>query len=588
MNGPQFGVTLTPNGTTFRLWAPAAKRVDVLLDTLHAMRRGEDGWFYADIPGVKAGNLYKFRIDDEIDIPDPASAFQPQDISGPSEVIDHNVYQWRARDWRGRPWQETVLVETHVGAFTPDGTYRTMIGQLDHLVATGITALELMPLSDFPGKRNWGYDGVLWYAPDSAYGRPDDLKVLIDEAHLRGLMVFLDVVYNHFGPDGNYLGRYAPSFFTEAQTPWGSAIDYRVPQVRAFAIENALYWLREYRFDGLRLDAVHAIPEQGEVSMLHDLSRAAGDLAAETGRHIHLVLENDDNRASLLDADEAPPRGKYRAQWNDDYHHAWHVLLTGESQGYYGDYSKSPLNDIARSLASGFVYQGEASAHRGGQLRGEPSGALSPTAFVNFLQNHDQIGNRALGDRLESLASDKAIEAALAITLLAPVVPMLFMGEEWGSTAPFPFFCDFQGDLADAVRKGRRKEFAGAYAKYGDEVPDPLQEATFRSAVLDWNARDLPKAHQRLTLVRELLSIRRQQIIPRLVGARFGEASAEDNGLLTARWKLADGAALQLLANLSDREIAGNKRLETGTKIWGGDLYGAIAPWAVYWHIGQS
>jgi maltooligosyltrehalose trehalohydrolase len=588
MNARQFGVTLTADGATFRLWAPAAKRVDVLLDTPHALRRGEDGWFYADVAGVKAGTLYKFRIDDAVDIPDPASAFQPQDVSGPSEAIDHGAYQWRAQDWRGRPWQDTVLVETHVGTFTPQGTYRGMIEKLDHLASTGITALELMPLSDFPGQRNWGYDGVLWYAPDSAYGRPDDLKTLIDQAHLRGLMVFLDVVYNHFGPDGNYLGQYAPGFFTEAQTPWGSAIDYRVPQVRAFAIENAVHWLRDYRFDGLRLDAVHAIPEQGEISMLHDLSRAVGDLAAETGRQIHLVLENDDNAASLLDADEDPPRGKYRAQWNDDYHHAWHVLLTGENQGYYSDYSTSPLTDIARALASGFVYQGEASAHRGGQLRGEPSGALAPTAFVNFLQNHDQIGNRALGDRLESLASDKAIEAALAITLLAPMIPMLFMGEEWGSTAPFPFFCDFQGDLADAVRKGRRKEFAGAYAKYGDEVPDPLDEATFRSAMLDWNTRDQPKAQRRITLARELLSIRRREIIPRLAGARFGGASAENNGLLTARWKLGDGTALRLLANLSDREIAGDKRPETGTKIWGDDLSGVIAPWTVTWHIGQN
>jgi malto-oligosyltrehalose trehalohydrolase len=588
MNGRQFGAKLTSDGATFRLWAPAVKRVDLLLDKPHALRRGDDGWFCADIAGINAGTLYKFRIDDALDIPDPASAFQPQDVAGPSEVIDHGAYQWRARDWRGRPWQEAVLIETHVGTFTPEGTYRAMIDRLDHLAATGFTALELMPLADFPGKRNWGYDGVLWYAPDSAYGRPDDLKALIDEAHLRGLMVFLDVVYNHFGPEGNYLGQYAPSFFTQAQTPWGSAIDYRVPQVRAFAIENALYWLREYRFDGLRLDAVHAISEPGEVSMLHDLSRAVGHLASKTGRQLHLVLENDDNTASLLDADQDPPRGRYRAQWNDDYHHAWHVLLTGERHGYYSDYSKSPLGDIARALASGFVYQGEASAHRGGQLRGEPSGALTPAAFVNFLQNHDQIGNRALGDRLESLVSDKAMEAALAITLLAPMIPMLFMGEEWGSTAPFPFFCDFQGDLADAVRNGRRKEFAGAYAKYGDEVPDPLDQSTLQSAVLDWNTRDLPKAHQRLTLVQKLLSIRRREIVPRLAEVRFGEASAEDSGLLAASWRMGDGVVLQLLANLSDREIAGNKRQAIGTKIWGGDLSDVISPWAVYWHIGQS
>jgi malto-oligosyltrehalose trehalohydrolase len=585
MNGRQFGVRLTTAGATFRLWAPAAKRVDVLLDEPHALRREDDGWFSADIAGVKAGALYKFRIDDEIDVPDPASAFQPQDVSGPSQVIDHNGYQWRARDWRGRPWHETVLIETHVGTFTPEGTYRAMIDRLDHLVTTGITALELMPLADFPGRRNWGYDGVLWYAPDSAYGRPDDLKILIDQAHLRGLMVFLDVVYNHFGPQGNYLGRYAPSFFTEAQTPWGSAIDYRVPQVRAFAIENALVWLREYRFDGLRLDAVHAITEPGEVSMLHDLSRAVGGLAAETGRQLHLVLENDDNRSSLLDADEEPPRGKYRAQWNDDYHHAWHVLLTGESQGYYSDYSPSPLQDIARSLGSGFVYQGEASAHRDGQSRGEPSGALAPTAFVNFLQNHDQIGNRALGDRLEGVANERAIEAALAITLLAPMVPMLFMGEQWGSTAPFPFFCDFHGELADAVRKGRRKEFAGAYAKYGDEVPDPLHEATFQSAVLDWQAPNTGR--RRLTLVQELLSIRHQEIVPRLAGARFGDATAQGNGLLSAHWRLGDGSTLRLLANLSGRDIPGTESQAAGTKIWGRDLSDVIPPWSVYWHIGH-
>jgi maltooligosyltrehalose trehalohydrolase len=585
MNARQFGARLTPDGASFRLWAPAAKRVDLLLEKPHPMQRGEDGWFSADIAGAKAGTLYKFRIDDEIDVSDPASAFQPDDVSGPSEVIDPAAYRWRASEWRGRAWPETVVIETHVGTFTPEGTYRAMIGKLDHLVKTGITALELMPLADFAGKRNWGYDGVLWYAPDSVYGRPDDLKNLIDEAHLRGLMVFLDVVYNHFGPEGNYLGRYAPSFFTEAQTPWGSAIDYRVPQVRAFAVENALYWLNEYRFDGLRLDAVHAIPEQGEIPMLHDLSSAVGDLAAETGRHIHLVLENDDNRVSLLDAETDPPRGKYRAQWNDDYHHAWHVFLTGETQGYYIDYAKAPLSDIARALGSGFVYQGEASAHRGGQLRGEPSGGLTPTAFVNFLQNHDQIGNRAFGDRLEGQVNAKAIEAALAITLLAPAIPMLFMGEEWGSQTPFPFFCDFKGDLARAVREGRRKEYAWAYAKYGDEVPDPLDQATFQSAVLDWDAREVGPGQERLALVQGLLAIRRREIMPRLASAAFGDAHAADSGLLTAHWRMGDGAMLHLLANLSDQAIA-RHAVTAGTKIWGADLGVSISPWSVFWHIG--
>jgi maltooligosyltrehalose trehalohydrolase len=584
MNERQFGTRLTTDGACFRLWAPAAKCVDLLLEKSYPLRRGDDGWFSAEIPGVKAGARYRFRIDDEIDIPDPASAFQPDDTAGPSEVIDPGSYRWRASDWRGRPWHETSVIEAHVGTFTPDGTYRAMIGRLDHLVETGITALELMPLADFSGTRNWGYDGVLWYAPDSAYGRPDDLKTLIDEAHLRGLMVFLDVVYNHFGPEGNYLGRYAPSFFTKAQTPWGSAIDYRVREVRAFAIENALYWLGEYRFDGLRLDAVHAIPEQGEISMLHDLSIAAGKLAAQTGRHIHLVLENDDNRASVLDPQRDPPQGKYRAQWNDDYHHAWHVLLTGESHGYYGDYQRSALHDIARALGSGFVYQGEASPHRGGQLRGEPSGKLAPVAFINFLQNHDQIGNRALGDRLESMADATAIEAALAITLLAPMVPMLFMGEEWGSKAPFPFFCDFHGELAEAVRKGRQKEFAGAYAKYGDGVPDPLDASTFHSAVLDWDSRSTPAGNKRLALVRRLLTVRRQEIVPRLADAAFGGAHAEDDGLLTAAWRMGDGGTLRLRANLSKHEIPCRQE-SAGTLIWGGPMSERIPPWSVFWRL---
>jgi maltooligosyltrehalose trehalohydrolase len=581
-----YGPKLTSEGVSFRLWAPAARRVDLVLDQRHAMQRGKDGWYTLDMPGVNAGARYKFRIDDELDVPDPASAFQPEDVFGPSEVIDHESFNWRGTDWRGRPWHETVLLESHVGAFTPQGSYRAMIDRLDHLAETGITALELMPLADFAGKRGWGYDGVLWYAPDSAYGRPEDLKTLIDEAHLRGLMVFLDVVYNHFGPEGNYLGRYAPALFTDAHTPWGSAIDYRVPEVRAFAVENAVHWLREYRFDGLRLDAAnHIMAVTGEQSMLRDLSVAAGELAEASGRHIHLVLENGDNGASLLDPAQEPPRGKYRAQWNDDYHHVWHVMLTGESAGYYGDYHRSPRADLARALASGFVYQGEVSAFWGNKPRGEPSGELPPSTFVNFLQNHDQIGNRALGDRLEALASAQAIKAALAVTLLAPQVPMLFMGEEWGSKKPFPFFCDFHGDLARAVREGRRQEYAWAYAKYGDEVPDPLDPATLQSAVLDWDGRT-PDEDARLSLVRRLLGVRREQIMPRLAGAAFGDATASEDGSLAAHWRMGDGMMLRLAANLSDREIAHPGDI-TGTPIWGGEREAGLPPWSVVWRLGR-
>jgi len=588
MSSRQFGAWLTDDGASFRLWAPAARHVDLILEKPRPMQPRGDGWYCLEVAGASACARYNYRIDDEIDVPDPASAFQPEDVSGPSELIDHDSFAWRARNWRGRPWVETVLIETHAGTFTHAGTYRAMVEKLDHLAATGITALELMPLADFAGARGWGYDGVLWYAPDSAYGRPEDLKTLIDEAHLRGLMVFLDVVYNHFGPEGNFLDRYAPAFFTGAHTPWGSAIDYRVLQVRAFDIESSLCWVRDYRFDGLRLDAVnHIVTSPGEGSMLHELSVAVGQLAAETGRHIHLVVENGNNVAGLLDPAEDPPRGKYRAQWNDDYHHAFHVLLTGENRGYYGDFQRSPTGDIARALGSGFIYQGEF-APFWNRRRGQPSGGLPPTAFVNFLQNHDQIGNRALGERLESIADGKAIEAALVITLLAPMIPLLFMGEEWGSKVPFPFFCDFKGALAEAVRAGRRREYGWAFATHGDVVPDPLDPATFRAARLDWEARNNGRCGERLALVHRLLSIRRQEIVPRLEGAAFGRAHSRDDGLLVAHWRMGDGTTLQLSANLSAAEIIHQATEVKATSIWGAEPSGILPPWSVFWQIAQS
>ncbi len=581
---PRFGAQLTDSGVTFRLWAPAARQVELLFDTSHPMAKLPGGWHEIAVADARAGSLYKFRIDGELDVPDPASAFQPDDVSGPSEVIDHGSYVWRGVEWRGRPWADTVLLELHVGTFTPAGSFRGAIEKLDHVAETGLTAIELMPVADFSGRRNWGYDGVLLYAPDSSYGRPEDLKALIDEAHLRGLMVFLDVVYNHFGPEGNYLPRYAPDFFMPARTPWGQAIDYQVAEVRAFAIENALHWLEQYRFDGLRLDAVHSIPQPGQSLLLKELSLAAGDLAAASGRQIHLVLENDDNRASLLDPGTDPPHGKYRAQWNDDYHHAWHVLLTGERSGYYEDYAPDPHPHLARVLSAGFAYQGEASAHRDGRRRGEMSGNLCPTAFVDFLQNHDQIGNRPLGDRLTAQADEAALSAALAITLLAPMVPLLFMGEEWGSARPFPFFCDFHGDLAQAVRNGRREEFKAAYAALGDEIPDPLAEDTFRSAKLDWEARATPAGQRRLKLVRDLLMTRRQIVVPGLAGAAFGSAEWDER-VLTADWKLGDGRRLLLLANLSDASSTAS-RMPAGAPIWGGTPGKTLPPWSVFWSIG--
>jgi 1,4-alpha-glucan branching enzyme/maltooligosyltrehalose trehalohydrolase len=587
LNGPR----IEPHGgVTFRLWAPSAERVEVVLDRPLPLASTGDGWCETYVADAGPGTRYRFRIDGEIDVPDPASHFQPEDVSGPSEVVAHD-YAWSCAEWKGRPWEETVVLELHVGTFTQAGTFHGVIERLDRLAETGITAIELMPIADFPGRRNWGYDGVLWYAPDSAYGRPEDLKALVDAAHARGLMVFLDVVYNHFGPEGNYLGRYAPAFFAaDRQTPWGSAIDFRVPQVRAFAIENALHWLTHYRFDGLRLDAVHAIEEPGDPSVLDSISRAVGELAADTGRHIHLMLENDDNRASWLDPLALVPHGKYRAQWNDDFHHAWHVLLTGEAEGYYRDYAQAPRGAIARALSEGFVYQGEPSPHRGEAPRGEISKALPPAAFVNFLQNHDQIGNRAFGERLTALAPAPAVEAALAVTLLAPSPPLLFMGEEWGSVQPFPFFCDFSGDLGDAVRRGRAAEFEAQFRQVGGDVPipDPLAEATFRSAVLNWEDSEAEAHAARRALVQDLLAVRKAEIAPRLDRVRPGAASARvADAVLEARWPLDGGETLALLANLGDEEAL-RPAIGNGRTLWNGAPPERLPPWAVYWWLEPS
>jgi maltooligosyltrehalose trehalohydrolase len=584
--GMRFGAQLHCGDATFRLWSPAAKHVELMLDRSHRMRPSADGWYELTIENARAGARYQYRIDGELAVPDPASHFQPFDAFGPSEIIDHDSFAWRAEGWRGRPWPNAAILELHIGTFTPEGSFRAAAEKLDHVAETGFTAIELMPIADFAGRRNWGYDGVLLYAPDSSYGRPDDLRALVDAAHLRGLMVFLDVVYNHFGPEGNYLYRYAPAFFADANTPWGNAINYRIPQVRAFAVENALHWLQRYRFDGLRLDAVHAIVEPGQPSILHELSRAVGEFATSAGREIHLMLENVENRASLLDPDATPPQGKYRAQWNDDYHHAWHVLLTGEQHGYYQDYVSAPVGHLARILASGFAYQGESSAHRGGRARGESSHLLSPLAFINFLQNHDQIGNRPRGERLAAQVGEAPLAAAIAVTLLAPMPPLLFMGEEWGSTRPFPFFCDFQGALADAVRRGRREEFKHAYAHSLADLPDPLSEETFRSAVLDWDARTSAPGARRLTQVRELLALRRD-LLSNLSCAKFGSATA-DGPVLVANWSLHEGKSLLLLANLSPRSAAQPYSFRPGKPVWGGRPGDRLPAWSVFWSIRED
>ena len=452
---------LEAGGVRFGLWAPGAGAVELLLqrapggrgqgaaadaaataDAADAlpMPRTADGWFELEVPDAAAGQRYCFRIDGGLAVPDPASRANPLDVHGASEVVDAHAFDWPDDGWRGRPWEEAVVYELHVGTFTPAGTFAAVIDRLDYLAGLGVTAIELMPVAEFAGRRGWGYDGVLPYAPDSSYGTPDDLKRLVAAAHARGLMVLLDVVYNHFGPEGNYLGAYAPQFFTDRiATPWGAAIDYDGAHgrwVRRFAIDNALYWIEEFRFDGLRLDAVHAIMGDTSPSVLDELAQAV-HAGPGRERHVHLVLENDDNAARHLARDGAGRPLGFTAQWDDDLHHALHVVTTGQTDGYYADYAADAPAVLARCLAEGFAYQGQASAFRQGAPRGEPSAHLPPGAFVAFAQNHDQIGNRALGERLGRLATPAAREAAAAILLLAPLVPMLFMGEEFDAATPF-------------------------------------------------------------------------------------------------------------------------------------------------------
>jgi maltooligosyltrehalose trehalohydrolase len=569
-----FGAECRDDGSVrFRLWAPAAHQVelclgDALQSRLIPLAAHDKGWFELITDAVKPETQYRFRIDETQKVPDPASRFQPRDVHGPSEVIDPDAFFWQDQSWRGRRWEEAVIYELHVGTFTPAGTFSSVCERLDYLVDLGITALELMPVADFPGRRNWGYDGVFPFAPDSAYGRPEDLKELVQSAHGRGIMVLLDVVYNHFGPEGNYLGLYAPQFFTDRHhTPWGSAIHFdgdrpETRTVRDFFIHNALYWLTEYHFDGLRLDAVHAIIDDSTPHILNELADAVRS-SVEPDRYVHLVLENDRNQARYLQrTDHCKPRA-YTAQWNDDIHHVLHVILTGERDGYYSDYAEHPLDLLGRCLADGFAYQGEASRYRNAEARGEPTNGLPPTAFVSFLQNHDQVGNRAFGERITTLADARLVRAALEIMLLAPPPLLLFMGEEFGSETPFLFFCDFGKNLADAVTASRRNEFA-RFVRFNDlstreAIPDPNAAGTFEASRLDWDVIAQPRHQEWLHLYRHLLRLRCQHIISRVSAACAVKAEYRihaDHGL-TARWCFPDSSKLTLLANLGTTPASG-------------------------------
>ena len=536
---PHGAIMLDAQHTRFALWAPDAFYVSVELEhgKSIAMLPQADGWFEVEA-ACPAGTLYRFNIDGEQAVPDPASRAQALDVHGWSRVVDPLAYEWRNTQWQGRPWHTAVIYELHVGAM---GGYAELEKHLPRLAELGVTAIELMPLAQFPGERNWGYDGVLPYAPHASYGSPEQLKHLIDSAHAHGLAVMLDVVYNHFGPDGNYLGQYAQDFFQEdVHTPWGAGIDFERREVRDFFLDNALMWLLEYRFDGLRLDAVHAIDNPGFLQEL--AQRVRQQVGGE--RHVWLVLENELNQASLL-------KEHFDAQWNDDFHNVLHVLLTGETDAYYSDFAEQPTAQLARCLGEGFIYQGDTTRH--GHARGEPSGDLPPSAFVAFLQNHDQVGNRALGERLHQLCSPQALKAATALLLLCPMIPMIFMGDEVNAAEPFLFFTDHHGELAQAVREGRRNEFADFAAFHDPEqrerIPDPNALPTFLQSAPSFVENDHAQFY------RHLLSLRHLHLVPHLPGTLALGAQVLAEGAVTARWRLGNGSLLQIDLNLSEQPL---------------------------------
>src|SRR4051795_11024651 len=489
----RYGPQIMENGVLFNLWAPSATSVE-LLEVGHSPRTmscDDDGWYQGFSPTAHPGSRYQFRINGELVVPDPASCFQPEDVSEPSEVID--VASLRDPvPYSGRSWSEVVIYELHVGTFSQEGTYAGVEKRLDYLRDLGITAIELMPLNDVPGRHNWGYDGVLLNAPNARYGRPEDLKRLLRAAHALDIMVYLDVVYNHFGPQLNYLHLYAESFFTPRHsTSWGPAVNLEGRDgafVREFLIENALMWLRDYGFDGLRLDAVHALKDDSEHHFLVELAETVRSQLP--GRRVHLMLENEANQARLLDRAQGRTR-LYDAQWGDDFHNALHVLLTGEDEGYYRAFADRPLEHLVRALTEGFAYQGEVFPLHD-EPRGEPSAHLPPEATIFFAQNHDQIGNRAFGERLSALVGPEKLDQAMALVLLNPHIPMLFMGEEAATETPFLFFADWSGEAAELTREGRRKEFAHFKAfstpELRDKIPDPCQETTFAASKIDWRA----------------------------------------------------------------------------------------------------
>lgn len=558
-----WGAEIVPGkGALFRIWAPAVAGMTLRLgDDDLPMSPAGGGWFERLVRDFGHVRDYAFVLPDGQVVPDPAARAQSADVHGPSLLVDPRSYRWKNAEWRGRPWHETVIYELHVGTFTPEGTFRAAIERLPHLARLGVTAIELMPVNTFGGTRGWGYEGVLLYAPYGAYGSPEDMKAFVDAAHGEGLMVFLDVVYNHFGPIGNYVSRYAPEFFdAERHTPWGNAMDLGRPEVRRFFLDNALYWLEEYYLDGLRLDAVdELVDDNSPVPFLQELAMRVRE--GVVGRAVHLAVEDPLNRASLVERSHDGQALYYQATWNDDMHHAMQAAVAGSRTGFFVDFADRPWAWLRRTLAEGFGYQGEAAPSRNGQPLGEASAHLPPTCFIDFLQNHDQIGNRAFGDRLRSFIDPKLADALAAVLLLSPHIPLLFMGEEFAASSAFHFFCDHPEEMARNGRAGR----LGQVRNFGvdpdgtltaEDLPDPNAVETFAGSTLDWTDVETDEGQRCLTLHRALIDRRRRFIMP-LLGSATGHGGAvieAADGVLAVNWKLGD-KVLQMRANLT-AEIA--------------------------------
>lgn len=526
---PSLGAVSQRGGVRFRLWAPAAQRADVMSESgqvIAPMRAAGRGYFEADAAGAEPGLLYRYRIDGRVAYPDAASRFQPQGVHGPSMVIDPRRYPWRDGEWRGVAREDLVFYELHVGAFTPEGTFDGARQRLPYLRELGVTAIELMPIAEFPGRWNWGYDGAALFAPSRAYGTPDDLRALVDEAHGLGLAVFLDVVYNHFGPEGAYAPVLSPYFFSKHHaTPWGDAINLdgeMAGEVRWFFIENALHWLVEYHLDGLRLDAIHAILDDSVLHFLRELAEVAHSLP---GRRRYLVAEDHRNLNTVLMPVEESGHG-LDAAWNDDFHHQLRRLLAHDADGYFVDFTDSTA-DLAAILRSGWLFTGQRSRYFG-ERRGTDPSRLPLTRFVHFIQNHDQVGNRPMGDRITETISPASFRAASALLLFLPQLPLIFMGQEWAAGTPFRYFTDHGPELGRRVTEGRKREFQ-RFAGFEGDVPDPQDPSTFFRSRLDWAEPEREPHAGTSRLYRDFLRHRRH-----LAGA-WTVAQPEEGSLVLRR-----------------------------------------------------